>query len=492
MIKLIHGDCIKELKQLEDNSIDSLVTDPPYGISFMGKKWDYDVPGVEVWQECLRVLKPGGTALIFAGSRTQHRMAVNIEDAGFILKDCIMWLYGSGFPKATDISKQLDKKVLINDLFEPFSKHYKKQRKQSKLTHNQICEKGKFYDKHNHGGASSNWELGLNVPTLKQWNILKPLLNLSDDFIPLIERIEAEREIIEKRELCKTPQIPSCGNQTEKHIVNITEPSTPEAKLWNGWKSHGLKPAYEPILVCMKPNEGSYAQNALEHGVAGLNIDGGKIDHNEPVKTTKRKQRKAGWNMDNTGFDSTKNDTASASPQGRFPANVILDEEAARMLDEQSGKGISSKFPPTNKPIFDTEKGWNNNSIKGGTGGGYSDTGGASRFFYCAKASKAERHKGCKDLKDVRAGMRSNTSGQHITRRDGGDPKTTKNNHPTVKPLKLMEYLCTLTKTPTGGIVLDPFMGSGTTGIACVLTDRDFIGIEKEAEYIKIAKRRIE
>ncbi len=204
-IKLYLGKSEKILKELEDNSVDTIITDPPYGLSFMGKKWDYDVPSVELWKECLRVLKPGGTALIFAGSRTQHRMACNVEDAGFILKDCIMWLYGSGFPKATDISKQLDKGIS------------RKVIGKKKGTYADIRRDEKTGQDGLHGG------------------------------------IATERPRVESY---------------------ITEPTTSEAKLWNGWKSHGLKPAYEPILVAMKPNEGTYAQNALKHGVA---INGGPV-----------------------------------------------------------------------------------------------------------------------------------------------------------------------------------------------------------------------
>jgi len=335
--EIIKGDCIEEMRKMEANSIDTIITDPPYGLSFMGKKWDYDVPGIDTWKEALRVLKPGGTALIFAGSRTQHRMAVNIEDAGFELKDCIMWLYGSGFPKATDIKKQIDKS----------------------------------------------------------------------------------------------------GDGTE----------------WNGWKSHGLKPAYEPIIVAMKPNDGTYAQNALKHGVSGLNIDGGRIGY--ASESDKASSKPQGKTLKHKGWDKDKwlEETKEPHSQGRFPANIILDEEAGKMLDEQSGV----------KP---------------------------SRFFYTSKASKSERNAGCEGLEE------KEKAGSYKFREDGsldGKPTAPKANfHPTVKPLALMEYLCTLTKTPTGGTVLDPFMGSGTTGVACRNVGRDFIGIEKDEEYITIAKARLE
>lgn len=371
---LLQGDNKDVLQGLPSDSFDTIITDPPYGLSFMGKHWDYDVPSVEIWKECLRVLKPGGTALIFAGSRTQHRMAVNVEDAGFELKDCIMWLYGSGFPKATDISKQLDKKAGVE--FE------------------QLPASGVGFM--NPEGAG-----GYNVT---------------------------------------------------KHQLKKVGESCPEAILWNGWKSHGLKPAYEPIIVAMKPNEGSYAANAMKWGVAGLNIDGGRIEgqpHHNYGRTC------------SGGLYTKKCDTPINTPlEGRFPANIILDEEAAQMLDEQtgvlkSGSGSIRSTPTTKEQKF---AGINPQGIEIS----YSDSGGASRFFYCAKASKAERNAGLD-----------------------------KNYHPTIKPLALMEYLCTLTKTPLGGIVLDPWAGSGTTGIACLNTGRECLMIERETEYCQIIEKRM-
>jgi len=384
-MELIQGECLEEMKKLKANSVDTILCDPPYGLSFMGAKWDYDVPSIEIWKECLRVLKPGGTALIFAGSRTQHRMACNVEDAGFILKDTIMWLYGSGFPKATDISKH--------------------------------C----FGDDKDRGGVQQE-----------------------------------------------------------------TAPATPEAKLWNGWKSHGLKPAYEPILVAQKPNEGTYANNALKWGVSGLNIDGGRVEHNEPVKTTNRKKDSGNsWDKDNCGLRNEPGNIASADNKGRFPANIILDQEASKMLDEQSGESKSSNAIRKNNGKLDDKTFGKYNAIDTT---GFNDKGGASRFFYCAKASKSERNAGCEGLEEKKLSDGREKEADNAYQRG----KTLRqNSHPTVKPLKLMEYLCTLTKTPTKGLVLDPFMGSGTTGIACKNTGRDFIGIEKDPEYFKIAEARI-
>jgi len=312
--KIIQGDCIEVMHNMETESIDTIITDPPYGLEFMGKKWDYDVPSIEVFKEMLRVIKPGGTLLCFAGTRTQHRMAVNIEDAGWILKDCIMWLYGSGFPKATDISKQLDKK------------------------------EGKERDK-------------MPNPKAKQQTESKGTIDYGD--------YEATTHI--------TPN-----------------PVSEEAKLWNGWKSHGLKPAYEPILVAMKPNEGTYAQNALKHGVSGLNIDGGRIGFKDEVdeKESKGKNQHSKYPksvMRNPAphgiYHQDKRPPEDYKAKGRFPANILLDEEAAKMLDEQSGESKDGIANPrkTGKILFDQ-------GTKGGQfHKGYGGSGGASRFFKVIK-----------------------------------------------------------------------------------------------------------
>lgn len=324
---LYQGDCLEVLRWLPSDSMDTMITDPPYGLSFMGKKWDYEVPSVDVWKECLRVLKPGATALIFAGSRTQHRMAVNVEDAGFILKDTIMWIYGSGFPKSTDISKQLDK--IAGAEREVIG---------SRLTG------------------------GIGRPTTT-----------------------GQKEGI------------SNSNHSSGNIhIPITVPATNEAKTWNGWGT-ALKPAYEPILVAMKPNDGTYAQNAMKWGVAGLNIDGGRIEV-EPDDPGLRPNSHTHIHKNDTIFTGNYNRPQTTHLKGRFPANIILDEEAGRLLDEQSGilksgsmeKGVSVGFKSENC----YQKGDGNIS-------NYTvqkNSGGASRFFYCAKASKSGKNAGCEDL----------------------------------------------------------------------------------------------
>ncbi len=416
-------------------SIDTVITDPPYGWSFMGKGWDYEVPSVAQFEQILRVLKPGGTMLCFAGSRTQHRMAVNVEDAGFILKDCIMWLYGSGFPKATDISKQIDKQAGVE---------------REVVGH----DWSKYRDPENYQGDKYN-------------------------------------------EMREEDYVSKC---------TITQPATPEALLWDGWKSHGLKPAYEPIIVAMKCNDGSYANNAIAHGVAGLNIDAGRIAAKDGVpKFTKRGEDSQSCYADGLGGSNRTGEMDTET--GRFPANVILDEQAAAMLDEQSGERPSCSKASNATPASNFRPGQGSYQPQGPIYPG--DSGGASRFFYCAKASKSERNEGCEGLaeKDVFRGNHADNPVCQMCRRSKYDrgsgvcqcespvwqvnDRPSKNHHPTVKPLALMEYLCKLTSTPTGGIVLDPFAGSGTTLLAAYNTGRDYIGIERDPEYVKIIKARL-
>lgn len=369
---LLLGDCLNSMKQLPDNSVDSIVTDPPYGLSFMGKKWDYEVPSIEIWKECLRVLKPGGHLLSFGGTRTFHRLVVNIEDAGFEIRDCIQWLYGSGFPKSTDVSKRIDK------------------------------------------------EAG------------------------------AEREVTGTKDVGPDMRGGNFGNDEGRMVANITAPSTDSAKQWQGWGT-ALKPANEPICVARKPLEKglTVAQNVQKYGTGAINIDASRIEgklEGDPNR----------FNRTKGGEFVAKFDTAPVvRAEGRWPANIILDEEAAMALDEQSGisKSVGSVRKNKASDSIGTFKTADRETL------GHSDSGGASRFFYVAKSSKRERGEG--------------------------------NAHPTVKPIKLMEYLIKLV-TPPNGTTLDPFMGSGTTGVAAKQLGFDFIGCEMSENYFDIAKQRIE
>jgi site-specific DNA-methyltransferase (adenine-specific) len=360
------------MRDLEDSSIDAIVTDPPYGLSFMGKKWDYDVPSVEVWAECLRVLKPGGHLLAFAGTRTQHRMAVRIEDAGLEIRDMIAWCYGSGFPKSLDVSKAIDKAA------------------------------------------------------------------------------GAEREVVGKASGARNGNgqnndYGAYGSASDG-LYSVTAPATPEAQQWAGWGT-ALKPALEPITVARKPLTGTVAANVLERGTGALNVDGCRV-------ATDELKGKVYNNNNNTGWKCTSApSTVHGNETGRWPANLIhdgSDEVLALFPDVKGSKG--SGLTQTKA------RSWKNTSTAGINRVGHDDTGSAARFFYCAKASKADRSEG--------------------------------NTHPTVKPTDLMRYLCRLV-TPPGGIVLDPFMGSGSTGKAAVLEGFRFIGIERDPAYLEIARSRI-
>jgi len=418
--KLMLGDNIQSLQKLPENSVDSIVTDPPYGLSFMGKKWDYDVPSVEFWKEVYRVLKPGGHVLSFGGTRTYHRMTVNIEDAGFEIRDQIMWLYGSGFPKSLNIGKVVDK--------------YKKTGNAS----------------WNGTGDSSNGALGYSK--LQKEQGYRP-----DDY--------------------------SNRHQNTDEVENE----------WKGWGT-ALKPANEPICVARKPlSEKSVAENVLKWGTGGINIDGCRVDiGDEKIPRLNVPYEHKANNNFGGGNDGRLGTTTMSQNgvEGRFPANIILDEIAGEVLDEQSGSlkstgSVRKKDTDTDPSNIDRKHktGENSNPYAG-------QSGGASRFFYQAKVSKAERNMGLDGAevsKNVRPQGEAFGSGSAITDVVKGKGNT----HPTVKPVSLMSYLVRLV-TPPNGIVLDPFMGSGSTGIAARLEGFRFLGMEMDKDYFKIAEARIE
>ena len=467
--KLMLGDNIESLKKIPDNSIDSVVTDPPYGLSFMNKKWDYDVPSVQFWREVYRVLKPGGHIVSFGGTRTYHRMVVNIEDAGFEIRDQIMWLYGSGFPKSLNIGKAVDK--------------------------NQGNERVEWFDEKK------------TQPNIR---------GNGDQLLISASGVEVK----------------------DREPIKYSKGTSP----YEGWGT-ALKPANEPICLARKPlSEKSVAENVLKWKTGGINVDGCRIG-SEIIKIN------GGGRKYEDGFNGGWNDISNnnVSNEGRFPANVILEcicgevikgekgevksntREAGnsfnnydenkgkivtrienyadkgdihtnpdcpcRLLDEQSGDIKSSKFKEGYDGGFGAET---NSYINHKPGGsivknerGYNDKGGASRFFYQAKVSKGERNMGLDGFEDKK--LHNINQLDDRLRLDGTLRETPihKNNHPTVKPINLMAYLCRLI-TPENGIVLDPFMGSGSTGIAAQLEGFRFVGMEMDEEYMKIATARIE
>ena len=435
---IYNGDCLVVMDSMNKCSVDSIVTDPPYHLTsiverfgkqgsapaqfgtdgafaraskgFMGKEWDGgDIAfQVDTWRKCFELLKPGGHLIAFSGSRTYHRMAVAIEDAGFEIRDQCIWLYGSGFPKSHNIGKQIDK-IQGNE--------------------REVVGSRKAHD------IRGNALMEASVPEYKK-----------------------EQSVID---------------------LEITKGSSD----WEGWGT-ALKPAHEPMVLARKPiQEKSVADNVLKHGVGGINIDdcrvqcepddnivrperteaqaynffrGGEEDQTNVRKTTQRQPRneQSVWTDNNSGMKAEGSMFADADPRGRYPSNVMHD----------GSKAVQDIFPYT-------KSGKMKQHIEGGQYNVYGkmyprdvetigDEGSASRFFYTAKTNQAERNAGAN------------------------------NTHPTVKPVELMKYLVRLV-TPKNGLVLDPFMGSGSTGMAAREEDFQFVGIEKEEEYYEIAKARI-
>jgi DNA modification methylase len=410
-MKLINADCIEAMKAMPDNSVDSIVTDPPYELGFMGKSWDASgiAFNVEVWQEALRVIKPGGHLIAFSGSRTYHRMAVAIEDAGFQIRDQIMWVYGSGFPKSHNIEKAINKVDGVEFLEKPAS---------------------------GVGFMNAEGAGGYNT-TINQ-----------------LEQV---------------------GDSSER------------AAQWDGWGT-ALKPAHEPMVLARKPLIGTVANNVLTFGVGGLNIDATRVGYQEGEVDFTKQQNQTATATVKMGGAKPGDSIQMFKENGRFPANFIHDGS-----DE-----VVALFPDTKGKVGMTQQASTRGLYEGGTSfgdtntnDGIADSGSAARFFYCAKASKRDRNEGLDGFEAKR---------DHDGRADGGvggdNPRNRTNNaklnhHPTVKPTSLMQYLIRLV-TPPNGTVLDPFMGSGSTGKACAYEGFEFIGIDQSAEYVAIAQARID
>jgi DNA modification methylase len=474
------GNNLDILPTLPDNSVDSIVTDPPYELGFMGKKWDSSgiAYSVEVWRECLRVLKPGGHLLSFGGTRTWHRVAVGIEDAGFEVRDSIAWMYGSGFPKSLDVSKAIDKRNGKPRPTQEFRDFLRAGKAKAGLTSDQIDKSLGFtsavFSPHYVGDNPQ-----IEYPTKEKYQKLKELLTLDDSFDYLIDWAEAEREVLGQQTQGKLAVAPGQDNDRSQIELDITAASTPEAQQWEGWGT-ALKPAFEPIVVARKPLICTVAENVLTHGTGALNIDGSRIG-------TEQRINPAGGiapGANNYVNGARWNDGEPTTVQGRWPANVILDEYSAELLDEQSGVSKSTNAPRRNNARENESFGieYENTTF------GHNDSGGASRFFYCAKASKRDRNEGLEELD-----TKQTTGGGGLTEAGGayGSIKApAKNFHPTVKPTQLMRYLVKLV-TPPGGTVLDPFTGSGSTGKAAILEGFRFIGCELTEDYIPIIEGRL-
>ena len=436
-VTLMRGDCLDVMATLAENSVDTIITDPPYALTanknggtgeaslnldspagrsrvttgggFMGKEWDGAIPGIPFWAAALRVAKPGATLMAFGGTRTHHRLMCAIEDAGWELRDTMMWVYGSGFPKSHDISKAIDKAAGAE---------------------REVVGKYQHPD-----GKPRNWD-----------------------------EHQVQRNGIYS-------DIKTDGSLNDR---GITAPATAAAQLWDGWGT-ALKPAAEFWWLAYKPRDGTFANNACRWGVAGLNIDGGRVGSGGDVAGTSPSHStpQEGWDRPWRHDAEASARTAAAQLEGnrkaremgRWPANLVhdgSDEVTALFPNKKAGVAVRHNVGHSKSANINYATGSRDAEMREDVG--YGDSGSVARFFYTAKSSRSER-----------------TCGGEI-----------ENGHPTVKPLALMRYLAKLTATPTGGIVLDPFMGSGTTGMAAVYEGRDFIGIELEPEYFEIATARIQ
>jgi len=489
-----NGNSLEVLKGLEENSIDSIVTDPPYELGFMGKKWDSTgiAYNVELWKECLRVLKPGGHLLAFSGSRTYHRMAVAIEDAGFEIRDQIMWVYGSGFPKSLDISKAIDKRGGKSVSW--FGPWFRQWRIENNITQKDVAV---LFPSKNGGmtGCVANWELGLNMPTIEQFNLIKETFNLPFDSME-----DIEREIIGKKTAGmgtgKTfGMLQSEGdNINANKVISITAPATEEAKEWEGWGTQ-IKPAHEPICLARKPLIGTVAENVLEWGTGGINIGGCRVGTEDNLNGgayAKEGNRKESQSLNSGGMNATGKTVGHdfIQPSGRFPANFIHDgSDEVVGLFPNAGSGNNTGAYNYNGREYNNKETSMFNGDKPVAPSNYNDSGSAARFFYCAKASKRDRDEGLDGfaLGDPPASARRKPA--EGRKNALGLPRA--NHHPTVKPTDLMQYLCRLI-TPPNGLIIDPFMGSGSTGKAAMYEGFRFIGIDLDPEYCKIAEARIE
>ena len=458
------GDCREMLGTLPDASVDAVVTDPPYELGFMGKGWDRSGIAFDPWTwfMVMRVLKPGGHLLAFGGSRTYHRMACAIEDAGFEIRDQIMWIYGSGFPKSLDISKAIDKAARRDYVLAAVKLGLA-------VPGNSLHD----WTKAEHSPSDAWWERFKNVLSVDEWS-------------------QIEREVIGSSNRVRNVSIFGNGFPSDGQF-DLTTAATESAAQWDGWGT-ALKPAHEPIVLARKPlSEPTIAANVLTHGCGGINVDGCRVAAPDgvPVFT------KPGQDSANTYGDGLNGSarTGVIDTAGRWPANVCLDEEAAALLDAQSGTLTSGANPERRgsavfKNCYGTFVGQEECTPLRGA-----DSGGASRFFYQAKASQDERSAGLGDMPAVHRANGNKWTDQDYRvargeRTAGRESGPRQNDHPTVKPIALMRWLCRLI-TPSGGTVLDCFMGSGTTGCAAALEGFQFIGIEQDAHYFDLAQRRI-
>lgn len=435
MVRLIRADCTDFLRTLDENSVDSVVCDPPYGLGdppdvlemlrawldtghldikgrgFMAAAWDAFVPQPALWREVYRVLKPGGHALTFAGTRTVDVMGLSLRIAGFEVRDQLAWCYGQGFPKALDVSKALDAAV------------------------------------------------------------------------------GAEREVVGSKFGLPGYRLGPTGNNdvygdglaNGSAKCEITAPTTDLAKQYHDWKT-ALKPAYEPVLLCRKPLDGTVAANVMAWGTGGLNIGATRTPAPGEMTGAQKQSAQAGGREGKVlgKMTGTEGNRVDGALQGRYPTNLLLDREAARMLDEQNGVRTSGKVTRVYEPTTETSQSMGAKKRKLSPDTVYSDSGGVSRYFPMFDFGAADEEHAADMLRLFYHGK--------VTKKERNSAG--ENTHPTLKPIALMAWLCRLV-TPPGGVVLDPFMGSGSCGIAAVQEGFQYVGVERDTAYFEIAQRRV-
>jgi len=545
-VRVLCGDMREVLRTLPAESVHAVVTDPPYGLEFMGKQWDQQVPGPDYWREVLRVLKPGGHVLAFGGTRTAHRLACAIEDAGFELRDCLSWLYGSGFPKSHNLDGAWDGwGTATKPAWEPVYLAVKpvtwehvdaqlyalKEALWSRLNARlaaQLLESNPR-DCDEEAFASAPWSVAdacstpdvSCVPTdtsPSEWATLS-----SWSTVCSWRRILAASSQLESTSTTSTETRPttdwttlhSClsritpASMLQSHGLGSSAGASPALVLLSALVagSHAtlirfavepaftsgapnslgvdvpqqFTPNYRPIYLARKPFRGSVASNVGEHGCGALNIDGCRIGTEPAFVGVRCSKRNNGIMNAVEGFRIT------SGGNGRWPANLVLDEEAARLLDAQTGE-LSSH---ATTGVWDNGRRESATTIAAGQTRhwvpGFCDKGGASRFFYVAKSSRSEREAGLERFEPHIVNDGRDTPIDNPYQRGNTLRKCT---HPTVKPIALMRWLVRLI-TPPGGLVLDPFTGSGSTGVAAVLEGARFIGCELSPEYAQLARARI-
>ena len=537
--KLYQGSMLDMLDNIEENSVDSIVTDPPYELNFMGKGWDN--AGVsfqpDTWKKCYEVLKPGGYLLAFGGTRTFHRIACAIEDAGFEIRDTIMYLYGSGFPKSQNIGKQLEKRLedektkqkTKHDLLSMWERDIQATKSNEKTS--EMVLQSQLQEQSLQVSGETTSDVWKEQSSMEGWNnIQKTERELQwCQICEMSKRVsingeerwicngtqncdgEALRKMFDKNGSCPSYR-PQPEQQFNRELNAIQEQWGTQAcrEVIENWKKIGtaLKPSFEPIIVARKPFKGSLVDNVIEYGVGGINIDECRVGNEE--RTYK------GCGKSNVGFiggsfENGSKENIEYNVNGRFPANTIL------TYDETDFDEVCGGFPYTKGEIgrVGRKSGGNYNatSYKVGvvTDYGLKDSGSASRYFYCAKASKKDRDEGLDDF-DSKQGHAKGNGLDRVCEFCGVSQltpelchcetkswvaKPRKNTHPTVKPCDLMQYLVRLV-TPNGGTILDPFNGSGSTGKAVMYENKErnknykYIGIELTEEYLPISKARIE